>query len=98
MWWHALQHWLGTDNASGRAYLAWSGFGSDISELLLIGGLAAFARRHNCEVRGCWRLGRHTTAAQHHVCRRHHPDDHLTADHVRRAHAAARGGGDGQES
>jgi hypothetical protein len=90
-WWHALQHWLGVDDASGRAYLAWSGAGSDISELLLIGALVTFVRRYNCEVRRCWRLGRHATAAQHHVCRKHHPEDHLTAEHVHRAHRAARG-------
>jgi hypothetical protein len=97
MWWHALQHWFGVDNASGTAYLAWSGVLSDLGELTLLGGLAVVVRRHNCEVKGCWRLGRHQTAAQHHVCRRHHPDDHLAAGDVHAAHHAARGGADVRE-
>lgn len=99
MWWHALQHWLaymtGSLNTSGAPpnYNFFSGFGSDLGELTLLGGLIAVYRRHNCEVRKCWRLGRHQTAAQHHVCRRHHPDDHLTAGDIHAAHHAVKGAG-----
>jgi N-acetylmuramoyl-L-alanine amidase len=71
--WHSLLHFLGLDSASGAAYLAWSGVLSDIGELVLIGGLYAFVRRHNCQVNRCWRLGRHMTAAGHFACRRHSP-------------------------
>jgi hypothetical protein len=88
-----LLHWLavhtGTVNEAGPYYGFWSGFGSDIGEIAIIGGLVTVVRRHNCEVHGCWRIGRHQTAAGHHVCRRHHPDDRLTAENVTAAHAAA---------
>lgn len=83
---HWLLHVLGTDNVSGTAYAFWSGFGSDLGEVAIIGGLVSVYRRHNCEVHGCWRLGRHATAAGQHVCRVHHPDGHLTAETVRSAH------------
>lgn len=88
-----LLHWLywhtGT-NGTGPFYGFWSGFGSDIGEVAIVGGLVTVVRHRNCEVRGCWRLGRHTTAAGHKVCRRHHPDDHLTAKDVHAAHNAAK--------
>ncbi|MGH3743720.1 MAG: hypothetical protein ACRDTP_02540 [Mycobacteriales bacterium] len=92
MTWHLVMHWLGLDDASGPVYLAWSGFGSDISELAIVGGVAGMLRQHNCEVKGCPRLGRHRTAAGHRVCRRHHPDGHLTAEAVSALHQDARGG------
>jgi hypothetical protein len=84
--WHLILHLLGMDNASGPAYLAWSGWASDLSELAIAGGLIGMVRARNCEVHRCWRLGRHQTAAGHRVCRRHHPDGHLTARGVREAH------------
>ena len=85
-----LLHILGVDNVSGRWYGWWSGAGSDVGELAIIGGLLTVVRRHNCEVHGCWRLGRHQTAAGHHVCRAHHPDGHLTAEQVTASHEQAR--------
>lgn len=93
---HLILHWLtvhtGSANTSGspQNYNFWSGFGSDIGEVAILGGLATVVRRHNCEVHGCWRLGRHQTAAGQHVCRVHHPDDHLTHQGVLDAHAAAK--------
>lgn len=78
-----LLHLLGVDDVAGRWYGFWSGAGSDLGYL---GIIAALARRHNCEVKGCWRLGRHATAAGHRVCRYHHPDGHLTAQAVQAAH------------
>ena len=93
-WWLPLQHWLaihtGTLNEPGPFYGFWSGFGSDLSEFAIVAGLVTVVRRHNCEVHHCWRLGRHQTAAQHNVCRRHHPDDHLTAEQVHAAHQESR--------
>lgn len=83
---HFVAHILGIDNLSGPWYGFWSGIGSDISELALLGGIGAMIRQRNCEVHGCWRLGRHQTAAGHMVCRRHHPDDVLTAAAVVAAH------------
>ena len=88
-----LAHWLavhtGTVNEGGPYYGFWSGFGSDLGELALVGGMLTLVRRHNCEVHRCWRIGRHATTGGHQVCRRHHPDGHLTAAAV---DAAARRG------
>jgi hypothetical protein len=86
---HLFLHILGVDDASGRWYLWWSGIAADISEVAIFGGLFGVYRRHQCEVARCWRLGRHRTAASHFVCRRHHPDDHLTAEAVAAAHEEA---------
>jgi hypothetical protein len=85
MSWHWLLHALGLDSASGPVYLALSGF---VGDLALIGAAAAFLRHRNCEVKGCLRLGRHQTAAGHHVCSRHTPTPHLTAQDVHEAHYA----------
>lgn len=83
-----LYHYFGV-NGSGSYYGFWSGTGSDIGELAIVGGLIGVVRQHNCEVKGCVRLGRHQTAAGHKTCRKHHPDDGLTAQDVLDAHKAA---------
>ena len=70
MW---LSRLLGLDNGSGPAYLFWSGFGSDLSEIAGLGTIAwIFYRHHNCHVRGCWRIGR-LPLEGYVVCGRHHP-------------------------
>lgn len=86
---HWLAHVLGLDNASGTAYLAWSGAGGDLAEFAIAGALLGLIRKHNCEVHRCWRMGRHVTAAGHMVCRRHHPGERLTAEAVTVAHKDA---------
>ena len=48
-----LVHILGMDDLSGRWYGFWSGFGSDIGELGIIGGLVGLLRHKNCHVKGC---------------------------------------------
>lgn len=88
---HALGFDYGAAYGTFVPYDFWSGFGSDVGEVVIIGGLISVVRRWNCEVHGCWRLGRHQTAAGHRVCRVHHPDDHLTAERVAADHEAARG-------
>lgn len=91
---HWINHILGADY--GLPYGHWgfynveSGSGSDLSELAIVAGLVAAVRRWNCEVHGCWRLGRHKTAAGHAVCRVHHPDGHLSAEQVKELHDAAK--------
>jgi hypothetical protein len=96
--WHLIQHWLaymtGSANASGTPpnYNFYSGFGSDLAEITIIGGLVTIYRKHNCEVKGCHRLGRHTTDAGHHVCRRHMPGGAPTHADVLRAHRRAQNG------
>lgn len=83
-----LLHVLGVDDVSGRWYAWWSGAGSDLGELAVVGALAAMVRKHNCEVHRCWRIGRHTTAAGHLVCARHHPGGAPSAEQVAHAHRA----------
>lgn len=100
------QHWLayatgsyncpktGCPGGVAHNYNFFSGSGSDIGQITLVGSIVALIvttlRKNNCEVHGCWRLGRHQTAAGHVVCRRHHPDDHLTAEAVAEAHEEAK--------
>ncbi len=90
---HALLHFMGVlPRTPSSAYNFWSGFGSDIGEAAIIGGLVAAYRKHNCHEPGCWRLGKHPAANGLYVlCRKHHPDvpDQLTHDHIADAHAQA---------
>ena len=81
-------HWLavhtGTVNEAGPYYGFWSGFGSDLGELAIIGGLIGIYRKHNCHVKGCWRIGRHPVeGTDFTVCRPHHPDKAPTAADLR---------------
>lgn len=71
---HALAHFFGLDSASATPYLAWSGVGSDVTEIAVVGALFGLLRKHNCSVHGCWRIGRHKVPGTDHVCcRRHTP-------------------------
>lgn len=40
---HLLKHLLGLENSNATSYLFWSGFGSDIGEITLIGALFRIA-------------------------------------------------------
>lgn len=100
---NGLGHVLGLDNPSGAWYLFWSGPGSDISELALLGGIIGLLRKHNCAVHGCWRIGRHSvfdpqTQVQHCVCRRHNPQGRITAQHIDNIVATQQGEGNGNNS
>lgn len=86
-----LGHWLGLDNPAGPVYAWWSGAGSDLPQLAIFGALVGLYRKHQCEVRRCWRLGRHRTAAAHCVCHRHSPTGAPTHTDVLAAHAEALG-------
>lgn len=66
-----------------------TGIGDWSSLISTIEGIGAFSagyvliRRHNCHVKGCWRVGRqgiHGTSYV--VCRKHHPGDKPTHDDV----------------
>lgn len=75
-----LISFLGMDNASGHAYLAWSGWGSDVAEAGIFVSLGGMLKRHNCHVPWCPRIGRFTTAAGELLCHKHSPiDDHSHA-------------------
>ena len=81
---HWLSHFLGLDNLSGPYYGFWSGFGSDLSELAIAGGLYGVLRKYNCHVRRCWRSGRHPVeGTTFTVCRHHHPEGKPTAADIR---------------
>lgn len=97
--WHLVQHWLavhtGSSNTSGAPpnYNFWSGAGSDISEIALIGAVFAGWHRVNCHTKGCWRIGRQRVEGTTFVvCRKHHPDGKPTHHRIlamHRAHQAA---------
>lgn len=70
LWWWIEVH-TGTVNEAGPWYAFWSGFGSDLGELAIVGGLAAMVRKHNCHRDGCWRIGRHVVDGTP-WCNRHH--------------------------
>jgi hypothetical protein len=59
------------------AYNFWSGFGSDISELAVIGALLVLYRKHECHVNTCHRLHWKTwvdpDGHTHALCKKHHP-------------------------
>lgn len=40
---HLLRHLLGLDNGNGMPYLFWSGFGSDIGEITIVGAVFRIA-------------------------------------------------------
>lgn len=82
-WPLGLQHWLayetGSYNTPGVAhnYNFFSGSGSDIGQITLIGlavsFMAAWYHKHNCHNEKCWRIGIHTLAdGKYTVCRKHH--------------------------
>jgi hypothetical protein len=90
---HSIGDWLYkyTGSAgSGSWYGFWSGFGSDLGEAAIIGGLIQMYRKHNCAVLHCWRVGhRQVPGTDHVVCRKHHPNPPPTHDQVLADHAAA---------
>ena len=83
-----LLHWLavhtGTVNESGPYYGFFSGFGSDLGEIALIGGIIGMYRKVNCHEPRCLRIAHHEIeidGVKYKVCRRHHPvvrDHHAT--------------------
>ena len=69
-----LANLTGADNTTGVWYGFWSGFGSDLGEIAILGALISLYRKHNCHVRHCWRIARHDVAGtQWKTCRKHHP-------------------------
>jgi hypothetical protein len=96
-----LQHWIavhsGTVNESGPYYGFWSGFGSDLGEATLVGGLITIVlgawHHHNCHTKSCWRLGRPVEGTPYVACHRHHPahdgdSRNVPVEQIHQAHAA----------
>ena len=75
--WTWLGHFTGVSNESGPGYGFFSGIGSDIGEVAILGGVVQLYRHRNCREQGCWRLGLHTYNDEHGqphpACRGHHP-------------------------
>lgn len=87
--WHELSNFFGVTNEAGPGYGFWSGVGSDIGEVAIIGAIVAAYRRHNCHVKGCWRIQRHQVEGTPYiVCRKHHPSTGHTAPTAHQVHFA----------
>ncbi len=74
-----LGHLIGADGKGW--YNFWSGIGADIGQLALIGAAIGLYRKHNCHVKGCWRIAKQPLehdGATWMVCHKHHPADQLT--------------------
>lgn len=87
---HAAGNWLYNFfgvKGSGPYYGFWSGAGSDISEIALIGAVVTFYRHNKCQT--CWRIAhhkvvhtpyktchKHTTMADHKRLVAHHAKNH----------------------
>jgi hypothetical protein len=74
---HWLQVHLGITNEPGPYYGFFSGSGSDIGEIALVGAIITLTgslwRKFNCHNEGCLRLGLHQLAGGAYVvCRKHH--------------------------
>lgn len=89
-------HWLavhtGTVNETGPYYGFWSGFGSDLGEVALIGAVAGIYHKHNCHQKGCWRIAKfEVDGTPYKVCRKHHPTipDKAVDGEIADAHAIA---------
>lgn len=80
-------HW---PQPTSQWYNFWSGFGSDIGEVAIIGGLIQIYRKHNCHQTGCWRIGKHPVGdGTIVVCKKHHPglpNGPITAEQILKAH------------
>lgn len=68
---HLILHWIGVDTEAGTPYAFWSGFGSDLGEVALLGAVLGAYRKHHCHEARCWRIGRHTVNGTP-WCNRHH--------------------------
>lgn len=63
---HGLEVFIGITNPSGKAYLFWSGFASDLG---LLSAAAIWYKHHKCE--HCLRLGHTDVTTHHQLCHRH---------------------------
>jgi hypothetical protein len=81
-----LGHLVGTDGE--EFYNLWSGLGADIGQLVLLGGAIGLYRKHNCHVKGCWRIGKQQVVGTSWVvCHKHHPEGHPSAEQVAQVHS-----------
>lgn len=84
-----MGHWLWVHlgiPGSGPWYGFWSGFGSDLGEVTLVGFFVAGLHYFNCHEYGCWRIGSRVTVEDngHHFrrCKKHHDERHSPTQEV----------------
>lgn len=94
-WWH-LEAWTGTDDTAGPQYGFFSGFGSDLGEIALVGGLWHMLHQYNCHEPHCLRLGPHSYNMDGQIvklCKKHHPAiGSVAKGQVKRHFEASQGG------
>lgn len=62
----------GSSNTSGVQYGFWSGFGSDLGEIALIGSVITLYKTHNCNVKRCPRIAHHEVGGTtYKTCNKH---------------------------
>lgn len=71
--WEWVEIHVGAQNESQSFYGFWSGFGSDLGEVALIGSIIAAAHHVNCHSKGCWRPGHKVHSQPYRLCHVHHP-------------------------
>ena len=71
-------HWLHTAVRTyvlhplhSNGYQWWSGLGSDLTEVALIGALVTLFKHHNCHHKGCLRIGHRHPKHGWPSCKRH---------------------------
>jgi hypothetical protein len=79
-------HVLGADGKSW--YNFWSGVGADLGGFAVVGAAIGLFRKHNCHVRGCWRIAKQQVVGTSWVvCHHHHPEGHPTAEQIAQVHS-----------
>lgn len=90
--WHWIEIHTGTVNESGPYYGFFSGFGSDLGEVTILGVIVTGYRHVNCHSKGCFRIARHPVeGTPYKVCRRCHPtidNKPVTREMIHAAHKA----------
>lgn len=74
---HGIAQFFGLTSGTGLGYLFWSGAGSDIGELSIVGAAVTFYWQHTCHITRCWRWAKHDytqDGATYKLCTKHHPN------------------------
>lgn len=100
-WYFHTWHWIEIHTGvlpltPNRGYNFFSGFGSDLGEVTLIGAVVVGYRHANCHIQKCFRLARHEyemDGVKYRLCHKHHPktDTRPTLQDFDRHHAAMTG-------
>lgn len=99
--WHAILYFTGTRyyGPTSQWYNFWSGFGSDIAEVAILGGVIQLYRKHNCHTTHCLRIAHHkftdkATGTEYMLCKKHYRQVHpevskiVTIEHIMKLHKA----------